>query len=252
MDQQQDVDVVIDLGDIAGDRFDLEELIDLIEQRPGLVLKHRVRFDQQRGQKADGLLFRRRQIESHPGQIIFQEPFTGRIEERHHLPVIGRIGGNQAEIAAFTRLIQWNALQAEPNSIVFLDRERLGIDDFEIDVAPRGLGVVFQQLPHPGRVNAVLGADLGQFAREVEPHLDRFVDLIEHLAGAVRQGKQLVLGQIEPGIGHLGADQNVEEKQEHHRHGKAGDGHFLSIHIHQGLHDRPHEPRVKSTMAALT
>ena len=133
----------------------------------------------------------------HAGQVVFQEPAPFRLEEGDGFLIIGRVLPDQAEIEGVAACAQRHAAQAGVNGAVLVFREGFRVDQFQAD-ASAGDGAEFLQHAHdPVRVVADFRYRPGEGRRVVELHGDVFLQPGEHVAGAVGQGVEAVLGQIQ-------------------------------------------------------
>jgi hypothetical protein len=110
-------------------------------------------------------------------QIIFEEPLSLRLEERDHLLVVGGIGRGETKIDLLTALVEGDALEAEGDGTVLGRRERLGIEDLELDLVLGERCVFLEHLAHALRIDAVEWRLVAEPGRVVEAERDRLVDM---------------------------------------------------------------------------
>ena len=190
MDDHQHVDVVRHLVDVGRDRLHVVELLQLLDHdighhRAALHRRHQVAFERQRRHQPDHRLLREGEAVDQLGQIVFEEALALGLEERDDLLVVGRVGGGEAEIDLLAALVERHALEPEGDGAILGRRERLGIEDLQLDLAV-GRGRVFlEHLAHALRIDAVGRHLVAELRRIVEAQHDRLVDLAERVARAL-------------------------------------------------------------------
>ena len=196
MHQHQHVDIGRDHVDVGGQRLDLVELLQLVDDRhrparPALHHRHHVALERQRADQPDDGLFREGQGVDELGQIVFEKALALGREKRDDLLVVGRIGRGEAEINLLALAVERHALQPERDRAVLDIRERLRVVGFETDLAVRRRDILVEQLAHALGVDAVGRNLVAEPVRIIEAQGDRLVDLGEGLQGAGGQRVEL-------------------------------------------------------------
>ncbi len=166
-------------------------------------------------------------------QVVFEEALALGLEEGDGLLVVGRVGGGEAEIDLLAALVERHALKAEGDGAVLHRRERLGIEDLQLDLAA-GCGLVFlEHLAHALRIDGIARDLVAQSRRIVEAHHDRLVELLERVARAFGERVEMLLRQVDPRRAQRLVGDRVERHEQHggktegdERAGAAGDLHL--------------------------
>ena len=163
VDQQQHVDIGVDLGGVGLQRAEVEELAHRRHDAVGARLTaHRhlqaagAEFERQAGDQSDQRLLRVGEPKDQLGQVILQELFLFRLEERDDLGLVGRVGADQAEIEQLAGGGDRHALQAIADGPVLGRGKRLWVDRLQPDLVVRQVHVFRQQIAHPVAVVAKL------------------------------------------------------------------------------------------------
>ena len=222
MDDHQDIDLLLDLIGVGVDGLDLEQLLQLVDHLPRPSPAHP--RQRRAGIAAHGK--GRHQPDHRPlgvgevvyqlGQVVFEEAFAGRREERDGFLIVGAVGPGEAEIDHLSGLIQGDALDAEGHRGVLGVRERRRVGDLEPDLAAGERRIFAEQVAHPGGIFGQPRQLLAETGREIEPERHRLVDLGEDRARPCGDGEQLVAGEVharalEP---RLGQDVDGDEQDE--------------------------------------
>ena len=214
MDDHQDVDIVRDAALAFVDRLDLEGLLDLVHDRPGLLhaaLHAEGAVDRQAGDQADDLLLHAQAVDQ-PGDVVFDEALAGRMEEGDLFFRIHRVGPGEAEIDHRSAGIDGHAFHAVGFGLVLVDRIGLGPVGLQPDLAVRKGGIALQQVAHPLRRRSVAGHPVDQRGREEQAQDDRLFEGFQHPHGSVGQGELRVLGQIDRDVAPCDSDKGVADK----------------------------------------
>ena len=130
------------------------------------------------------------------GEVVFEERLAVWREHVDGGAAGGRVGGGEAE----EQLLAAGALErldAVGDGAVLVFRERPRVDDLEHDVAVRRGGVGVEHGAHAPREGGELRRLLGEPARQEQPKPQRLVEIAEQRAGALGQGIEMLLGQVD-------------------------------------------------------
>ena len=147
---------------------------------------------------------------NHLSEVVFQEVLPLGLEERNELDVVHRVDTRQSEVDKLSALVHRNTLYPHGDGPVLVIGERKGVPLMENHLAARGRGDLVQQIPHAAAIASVERQFSSQALRIEEVQLDGLVDRGERLMRALRQRKQPILGQIDPGAGNRATKQGVD------------------------------------------
>ena len=180
----------------------------------------RVAIDRQRRHHADHRARRVGQLINQLRQVVFQETFAVGLEEGDGALVVQQVGAGQAEIDFLAGLIERDALQPVGQRSVFGAAERLGVVDFELQLAAGAGGVFLQHLPHMVGVRAI-----GRHRRAERPRIeqaqgDRFLQPMQDRFGTGRQRVDVALRQVRlrPGEPRIGEQVDADHHRQHADH----------------------------------
>ena len=241
----EDVDVLVDrLHRRGGERAHFEQLLELRLDRPGLAhlpgLRVETRAHRQSRDQADGGLLRHRQLVDHLGDVVFEERLLVRVRDRHDRLAVGRVRADDAEKQVGAALPPRQRLQAERRGAVLVFGERQRIDRLHAQLAARARGHLGEHLAHARRVVAQRGGvgirALGcGLVGEVQAQRDRLLDRAEDVLGSLRQGVEVVLGQVEA----RAAEQRVADQdhgdEQHRQDHECAEAQEFAIGIHRHI-----------------
>ena len=239
LDDHQEIDVLGYFFEVRHQRLDLEHLLDLLQNLPfrqHLALLGLTAGNRQRAHEADHVLLRMRQGVDHLGQVVFQEPLALERDEGHQRLVVGAVGGVDAEIDIDPVIAERHALKAGRHGAVLGVGERFGIEHVELHLAAGDVPILLKEGADPLEIALEGRRPLAERGGEIEPDLDRFVDRFEHLAGAVGQRIEALVGEIErrPAQARLGQD--VDRQEDQRGHDEAAQGQMFSTEVGEKTH----------------
>ena len=254
MHQHQHIDIGRDRIEACRQRLDLVELLQLLDHRhrlarPALHHRRHVTFERQAADQADYGLLRKGQAVDELGQIVFEKALALGRKERDDLLIVGGVGRGEAEINLVALAVERHRLQAKGDRLVLDIGKRLGIEDFEAQLAVRCGDILLEQFAHALGIDAV-GRDLvAETVGIVKAQGNRLVDLRQGVHGPGREGVEMLGGQIEPGRKETGNDdvgRDQHQRDAHERRyrdraaraeetGRAGGG----LHLIRPFRDRP-------------
>ena len=199
MDQHQHVDRRRDRLLAHRQHLDVEELLDLAHDHPRLHLLplHRhAAVDLHARDDPDLGLLRVRELVDELRHVIFEEALALRREEGNHLLVVRAVGRHKPEVALLALRAEPDAGKPRRHRPVLGIRERFGIDERDVELAAGQSLVALEQPPHPVEIALVLRRDLAEALREIDLHVDRFLDLGQHPLGPVRDRIKLRRRQV--------------------------------------------------------
>ena len=199
--------------------------------------------------KPDHGLLRKGQAVDELGQIVFEKALALGRKERDDLLIVGRVGRGEAEINLVALAVERHRLQAEGDRLVLDIGKRLGVEDFEAELAVRRGDVLLEQFAHALGIDAV-GRDLvAETVGIVKAQGNRLVDLRQGVHGAGRQGVEMLGGQIEPrrketGNDDVGRDQHQRDAHERRDRDRAARAEETGraggrLHLIRPFRDRP-------------
>ncbi len=195
----------------------MEQLADVLEHHPRwrrLLGAHvEAAIDLQPRQHPHHRQLCRRQALHQATDLVLEELLLVQREERNGLGMALGIGAGEAEIDLVAAAIQGHRLQAELCGTVLFLGERLRVDHLQLELATGRPLVGPQQLLDPPRIiaqrhqvpNGPIGIE--------ELQLDGRLQLLENALGALGNGVELLLGQIQPGIGEQQAGDDIEDQE---------------------------------------
>ena len=230
MHDHEHVHVVVDPLETRGGKVpDLEQLLDPLEDQPrlrGPAHHHRLLalpVERQGGEQSDDRPRGLSEGVDHLGEVVLQELLALGREARDDLLVVEGVGADQSEIERGLAVEERDPVQAVGDGPVLLLGERLGVDRGEDDLPLPRMLVLLEEVAHPRDV-AGDGRKLGRKrARDVEPEGDRLLERPDDVAGALGQGEEPLLGQIEPEAGEGLVAEHVDGDEHRHREHDASD-----------------------------
>ncbi len=195
----------------------MEQLADVLEHHPRrrrLLGAHvEAAIDLQPRQHPDYRQLRRRQALHQAADLVLEELLLVQREKRNGLGMALGIGAGEAEIDLVAAAIQGHRLQPELCGAVLFLGERLRVDHLQLELATGRPLVGPQQLLDPPRIVAQRHqVSNGPIGIE-ELQLDGRLQLLENALGALGNGVELLLGQVQPGIGEQQAREDVEDQE---------------------------------------
>jgi hypothetical protein len=183
--------------------------------RAALHRRHDVAFERQRGHQPDHRLLREGEAVHQLGQVVFEEALALGLEERDGLLIVGRIGGGKPEIDLHAALVERHPLEPEGDGAILGRRERLGIEDLQLDLALGARGVFLEHLAHALGIDAV-GRDLvAELRRKIKAHDDRLVDLGERVERAGGERVEMLVGEVDAGRAQQPVGDDVDGDEQH-------------------------------------
>ncbi len=255
MDDPQDVDIFRDLIDIGGERPDLEQLADGVDDRPARAFLIRYgagAADRQRAYQADDFLLGIGEAIEQLRHVVLDDGLSFDGEKLHQLDIVGAVGPDEAEIAEVARFVIGNARQAEGHGAILRRREGRGIEQLQPDTPVREARVSLEQLLDPDEMLRVRRVALSHDLGEEQAQHDRLVDALYDLLRALGHREQLAFGQIELKRLQRHVGQDVDGKQQGERQPQADGG---PLRFGQGAQSMNHRSaqlaRFRSTMTTF-
>src|SRR6185437_7583983 len=140
---------------------------------------------------------RMRQLIDELRDVVLEEALLVRVEEGDGLLAVGGVGSRETEVELGAGLVDGGARDPELRGAILLDRERLRIDDVQVDHAARALPELLEEVVYPLAVGTDLRDGFGGLGRVEEVEVDRLLDALQDPVGAGRDGVQAILGEIE-------------------------------------------------------
>ena len=235
MNQQQHRYVGRDQVHITTQALDMEQLADLLQHHPRrrrLLCAHVEATGQlQSGQHTDHRQFTGCQALHQAADFVFEELLLIQREERNDLRAALGVGSSQTEVDLVAALVQRYRLQAELGRAVLLLGKRLRVDHVQLELAAGSTLIGLEHLLDTTRVVTQRYQVLGGLVRIEEVQFDRRLQAIENALGPLGDGVELLLGQIEPGIGQERAGKTVERQEGQRDQQQPGTGIDESFHV---------------------
>ena len=207
----------------------LEQLLDPLEDQPRLrrpAGHHRLAALAVEGQGGEQPDDRSRGLPEgvdHLGEVVLQELLARGREAGDDLLVVEGVGADQSEIERGLSVEKRNAAQAEGDGPVFHLGERLRVEHGEDDLSVRGVFVFPEEVAYPRDVAGNRRQAARERARHVQAQRHRLVEPPDDVAGALGQGEQPLLGEIEPEPGEGLVGEHVQGEECRHREHDAAD-----------------------------
>jgi hypothetical protein len=238
--EHQDLDVVLDPVLLAPQEAHVEELVHRLQDVPGLELVELAAHQRQIAEHPDHRLLRIGEVVDQAGEVVLEEIGALGRQIADHLDVVGAVAPGQAEISLGAISAERQALQAFRDREILLGRERLRVEALDLDLAPGQHPILLEQLLDPAGVAAEIRPELVELVGVVEAQIDRLLDACEHLPGAIRQGEQAILGQVEAGRLEEHPGEDIDREEQDHRERDADRAETLAVEGVQSVEHRAH------------